>query len=338
MGLLMRHVLLLPLALLCLGFFVPQPADAQSALPGPTYGPYSGYFLPAGMGLEFPLAATDPMWGTDQKWSMYGWVQSQDVITLPTLLAGVGDPLSEYSRYFGIENGKLIFRMGADNILSGAATANSAFLTPGTWRFIAASFDGAAIHLYGDGSEIASGSLTIGTVTPTLKLAPETLPWPQAQHFAGKIAGFTLVPSALDAKAIAELYAHPIDFSLAEYDQGSKSWPVQTRAQAGLRSPQDPSTLPKGIAPFSAPVDHSLPAQGPALEATASGEWIVAGGWQMIEASRVKAAGPDLSRTGFAAKDWLNATVPGTVLTTMIDRGLYPDPDYGLNNMAIPKR
>ena len=29
--------------------------------------------------------------------------------------------------------------------------------------------------------------------------------------------------------------------------------------------------------------------------------------------------------------------MPGTVLTTMIDRGLYPDPDYGLNNLAIPE-
>jgi hypothetical protein len=29
--------------------------------------------------------------------------------------------------------------------------------------------------------------------------------------------------------------------------------------------------------------------------------------------------------------------VPGTVLTTLVDRGVYPDPDYGLNNTAIPK-
>ena len=31
------------------------------------------------------------------------------------------------------------------------------------------------------------------------------------------------------------------------------------------------------------------------------------------------------------------ATVPGTVLTTLIDRGVYPDPDFGLNNLAIPE-
>ena len=34
---------------------------------------------------------------------------------------------------------------------------------------------------------------------------------------------------------------------------------------------------------------------------------------------------------------WMAATVPGTVLTTLIDRGVYPNPDFGLNNMAIPE-
>ena len=29
--------------------------------------------------------------------------------------------------------------------------------------------------------------------------------------------------------------------------------------------------------------------------------------------------------------------MPGTVLTTLVDRGVYPDPDYGLNNLAIPE-
>ncbi len=29
--------------------------------------------------------------------------------------------------------------------------------------------------------------------------------------------------------------------------------------------------------------------------------------------------------------------MPGTALTTMVDRGVYPDPDYGLNNLAIPE-
>ena len=36
-------------------------------------------------------------------------------------------------------------------------------------------------------------------------------------------------------------------------------------------------------------------------------------------------------------ESWWAATVPGTALTTMVDRGIYPDPDYGLNNLAIPE-
>ena len=46
---------------------------------------------------------------------------------------------------------------------------------------------------------------------------------------------------------------------------------------------------------------------------------------------------PTISQAGFSARMWWPATVPGTVLTTMIDRGVYPDPDYGLNNLAIPE-
>ena len=33
----------------------------------------------------------------------------------------------------------------------------------------------------------------------------------------------------------------------------------------------------------------------------------------------------------------MQAVVPGTVLTTLIERGVYPDPEYGLNNLAIPE-
>ena len=45
----------------------------------------------------------------------------------------------------------------------------------------------------------------------------------------------------------------------------------------------------------------------------------------------------ELSAAGFDASAWLDATVPGTVLTTLVDQGVYPEPTYGLNNMAIPE-
>ncbi|MGZ4816583.1 MAG: glycosyl hydrolase 2 galactose-binding domain-containing protein, partial [Terriglobales bacterium] len=75
----------------------------------------------------------------------------------------------------------------------------------------------------------------------------------------------------------------------------------------------------------------------PALESTGNNEWTLNGGWTLAEAPKVTADGKAISEPGFSAKDWWAATVPGTVLTTMIDRGVYPDPDYGLNNLAIPE-
>jgi hypothetical protein len=61
-------------------------------------------------------------------------------------------------------------------------------------------------------------------------------------------------------------------------------------------------------------------------------------GWEMIEAPRLKSLdGAALSRVGLDTHDWYDATVPGTVLTTLVDQGVYPDPYYGLNNLLIPE-
>ena len=48
-------------------------------------------------------------------------------------------------------------------------------------------------------------------------------------------------------------------------------------------------------------------------------------------------SGEMVSASEFDASHWYPAIVPGTVLTTLIANGVYPDPDYGLNNLAIPE-
>ena len=73
------------------------------------------------------------------------------------------------------------------------------------------------------------------------------------------------------------------------------------------------------------------------LQANGEEEWTLAGGWRMTPAPKVNADGAAISQPDYSARDWWPATVPGTVLTTMIDRGVYPDPDYGMNNLAIPE-
>jgi glycosyl hydrolase family 2/Ig-like domain-containing protein len=94
--------------------------------------------------------------------------------------------------------------------------------------------------------------------------------------------------------------------------------------------------MPRSKAPFSHPVAKVVSAR-PALDANENNEWTLAGGWKMIPAPEITADGATISQAAYNARDWLSATVPGTALTTMIDRGIYPDPDYGLNNLAIPE-
>jgi hypothetical protein len=126
--------------------------------------------------------------------------------------------------------------------------------------------------------------------------------------------------------------------NLSADGQGSKkSWPVQTKGQEGLRAPQERATLPVPTSEFSKPLAKPDVAEGPSLARRGAGEWALAGGWRLLEAPKVKDEGAAVSRPAYASVGWLRATVPGTILTTLVDRGVYPDPDYGLNNLAIPE-
>ncbi|MBS1659558.1 MAG: glycosyl hydrolase, partial [Bacteroidetes bacterium] len=59
-------------------------------------------------------------------------------------------------------------------------------------------------------------------------------------------------------------------------------------------------------------------------------------GWKCKSIEKMKIDGAKLSQPSFSTKGWLDATVPGTVLTTLINNHLEPDPFFGLNNEKIP--
>lgn len=59
-------------------------------------------------------------------------------------------------------------------------------------------------------------------------------------------------------------------------------------------------------------------------------------GWKCQAIGKIKAEGAKISTPDFSTKNWLDATVPGTVLTTLINNKLAPDPFYGMNNEQIP--
>jgi len=59
------------------------------------------------------------------------------------------------------------------------------------------------------------------------------------------------------------------------------------------------------------------------------------GEWRLQRDSLVTADGAVISKPGYSASDWLPATVPGTVLTSYLDDGAIPDPNYGRNQLQI---
>lgn len=95
----------------------------------------------------------------------------------------------------------------------------------------------------------------------------------------------------------------------------------ETPTNFGLRRP-----LPKEVLPYSK-VDVVWPERtpkkepAPVLRPVSGNVWSLEGGWE-------------LSCDG---EEWYDATVPGTVLTTLVQQGVYPDPRFGVNNMVIPE-
>lgn len=59
-------------------------------------------------------------------------------------------------------------------------------------------------------------------------------------------------------------------------------------------------------------------------------------GWVCKNINDVRATGEELSVPSYSLLNWMPATVPGTVLTTLLNNKLIPDPFYGMNNKKIP--
>jgi hypothetical protein len=59
---------------------------------------------------------------------------------------------------------------------------------------------------------------------------------------------------------------------------------------------------------------------------------VLASGWQLQDVAKVPQAGAQVAAAGFKTTGWYTATVPGTVLTTLVNNHVYPEPLYGENN------
>ena len=339
-------------ALLCLAMPRGMEAQMSTAIAAPelapaSYGPYAGRFMADGRGIERPLPEGIRLLEPGVPWTMSLWYEAGEGAAESVLLAGVGDPAEESSRVLALVGGRPALRYGVGNQMVGPA-----MMAKGGWHQVAATFDGQKEHLFADGAEVATGELAGARVLPQVVLGPVPLstvpaygpgseapriPIVEFEHFGGLIAGFELLPTALSATEVRERFAARPDFALAVYTDGSPAWPTQKRGPSGYFEPQDPSLMPHSKAPFSKAVAKPLGPARATLENAGDGQWTLAANWRLTAAPGVKAAAEQISSTGFDAKGWMVATVPGTVLTTMIDRGVYPDSDFGLNNLAIPE-
>ena len=54
--------------------------------------------------------------------------------------------------------------------------------------------------------------------------------------------------------------------------------------------------------------------------------------WRMCRAGDVRSTAKEISTPGFNTASWQSAIVPGTVLTSLVANGVYPDPYYGTVN------
>jgi hypothetical protein len=108
------------------------------------------------------------------------------------------------------------------------------------------------------------------------------------------------------------------------------------RQNFGLQQPQDPETLPVSRSQPVQPIPKKKEYIPVVLEKESENVFLLNTGWEMIDASSVIASGKSVFSHEDHTSLWHNATVPGTVLTTLVDQGIYPDPYYGLNNLYIP--
>lgn len=289
-------------------------------------GPYNVTILEGGEGLTRPLTAATASLEAGSSWTMTGWVNPRREQPGVAVLFAVGANQREGRALLTLD-GTLAFYAAGQTIETGAR------LAPGSWTAVAASYDGARLRLYANGKEVGGANVDVGAATGTLSVAP-VVESAEVVHFGGRLAHLKLHKGALDSGRIQGLATAP-DFDLIVFHEVGGHWPWQVKQWRGLQEPQDPWTLPKGKASYSKPMAKTLQPK-PALRATGPDTWAL-GQWRLIEAPRVAASAAELSGPNYSDASWHVATVPGTVLTTLIDRGVYPDYDYGLNNMAIPE-
>ena len=284
-------------------------------------GPFNVVVLEGGIGVEVPI---EPSIRKDERGdrpvSLSAWVKPETQQTGDVVVLSAGGKTRDIS--IVLSSGRISVHSGDDGVTSGRRAL------PGIWTHIAAVLDRQMLILFIDGKRAGRTSVPSFMPDDKLRVAPVLAGTP---HFGGAIVDAKLSTGAPESGRLTRP-----DFDLVQMWHVGAGWEWQNRANTGYWKQQDPWTLPRGKGAIAKAVAKPVP-NLPVLQANGRGRWII-NGWQLAAAPDVSSTGAAVSRTGTDTKGWLAATVPGTVLTTLVDRGVYLDPYYGLNNMAIPER
>ncbi|MFQ6144454.1 discoidin domain-containing protein [Streptomyces seoulensis] len=165
------------------------------------------------------------------------------------------------------------------------------------------------------------------------------------------------------------LSSYPVDF-VVETSRDQRSWASVHRTTAGTggevdiqltrpvtarwvrmtahkRSSAHPLGL-NGFEVYGSAAGHRPPVTGwtdwgahpvdsPRLSAGPDGTVPLETGWRLTIDDWADGGGTELSKAGVDTSAWLPATVPGTVLGSLVERGMLPDPVAGLNNLRVPE-
>jgi len=299
-----------------LGACVPALLAAEPA----NVGPFNTDIAAGGKAYVAQIGAPGTNLPVAQSWTLQGWVEPHLVPSGNVAIAGVGAPGAGLF---------LALVDGAPALVTPAGIVKAKDRLPADkWSFLAATADKGTAHLYVNGQEVASGPASAAQLAAEARLGGD--------GFGGRVAGFGYSGQALSSAEIQKAAGKAPDVAATVFTLSTPVWPVQVRQMQGQVTPQPAWTLPKSGAPYQKPVAKPEP-KGPALAQHGPNLWTVAG-WRMAEGAKLHAPdGAAISQPGFGSGIWYAATVPGTALTTLVDRGIYPDPAYGLNNLAIPE-
>jgi hypothetical protein len=297
----------------------------------PGFGPYHERFLAGGVGVTTTLPDASAVLAAGAPWSLTGWLRVDVPNDAPVIVAELGSRGGDDVRALVLDGGRPAVRIGGRTLARAADV-----LAPGGWHHVAAGGEGGVVRVYVDGEERASAAAQWPRAHARLALAPEDAADPAgARHFGGAVAAFSLGDRAPSPADVRDAARRPPAFAVLPFDAAGAGWPVQAKSWRGLDAPQPAWTLPRSnAAPGPA---RPLPFEPPAeLEPRGEARWVLPR-WRLAAAPDVRDAAAGVSTVGYDDRTWWPAIVPGTVLTTLIANGVYPDPDVGLNNLAIPE-